>query len=59
MPIYEFRCQGCGRDVEVWLRTSSDAATCPQCGASLRETWSVRGFIPAIHEQRTQTGRER
>ena len=42
MPLYEFRCHSCGQHVEVWLRSSSDKATCPQCGGSLRDKlWSA------------------
>ncbi len=31
MPIYEYRCRGCGRDFEKYLPTASAAVTCPQC----------------------------
>jgi len=31
MPIYEYRCRGCGKDFEKYLpRTSGDVA-CPTC----------------------------
>jgi putative FmdB family regulatory protein len=62
MPIYEFRCQGCGRHVEVWLRTSGDAAICPQCGASLHEKLFSTPFVMSGDNQRpagsTCCGRE-
>ena len=33
MPIYEYRCAGCGRRVSVFLRSiqSGGAAACPHC----------------------------
>jgi putative FmdB family regulatory protein len=37
MPIYDFLCQDCGKAVEVWLRSSTDAPICPQCGAPLQD----------------------
>ena len=35
MPIYEYRCNGCGRRVSVFQRSiqSSAAAVCPHCGS--------------------------
>lgn len=36
MPIYEYRCAGCRRRVDIWWKTFSDAAegqpVCPRCG---------------------------
>lgn len=34
MPIYEYRCNGCGRRVSVFQRSiqSSTTAACPRCG---------------------------
>lgn len=34
MPIYEYRCAGCGRDFELTrpIAQSSDPAPCPGCG---------------------------
>jgi putative FmdB family regulatory protein len=37
MPIYEFRCRSCHTRFEAWLRSSQDAVTCPNCGATLLE----------------------
>ena len=35
MPIYEFHCEGCGRDSEVLVRSVNWQGTkCPQCGSS-------------------------
>jgi len=37
MPIYEYRCHGCGRRVSILWRTFSEAETgvpvCPRCGS--------------------------
>jgi putative FmdB family regulatory protein len=34
MPLYEYRCEGCGRRLEVLQRMGAGAAglTCPACG---------------------------
>lgn len=36
MPIYEYRCGGCGRRVQIFFRSFSAAenASCPQCHSS-------------------------
>jgi putative FmdB family regulatory protein len=31
MPIYEYRCAGCGREFELLVRSSTIPA-CPECG---------------------------
>jgi putative FmdB family regulatory protein len=34
MPIYEYKCQECGRISEIFLRSpSSENAQCPACGS--------------------------
>lgn len=34
MPIYEYRCDGCGRKVSVLVRRmGEDAEECPRCGS--------------------------
>ncbi|MGD2142890.1 MAG: zinc ribbon domain-containing protein [Anaerolineae bacterium] len=33
MPIYEYRCQDCGRTFEALVR-GNDAVTCPHCDSS-------------------------
>jgi putative FmdB family regulatory protein len=35
MPIYEYRCTGCGRRVEVLVRSEAASPQCPECGALL------------------------
>jgi putative FmdB family regulatory protein len=36
MPIYEYRCGGCGRKVSIFFRSFSAVgeATCPRCGSA-------------------------
>jgi putative FmdB family regulatory protein len=33
MPIYEFRCQNCGKIFEYLVRDSSRTTCCPDCGS--------------------------
>ena len=41
MPIFEYRCSGCGLDFEQLVR-SEDRVTCPECGSSkVRKQLSV------------------
>ncbi|MBL7183694.1 MAG: zinc ribbon domain-containing protein [Anaerolineae bacterium] len=38
MPVYEYRCENCGEQVEVLVRSrTSTPPTCPNCGSSLLE----------------------
>ena len=35
MPIYEFHCEGCGKDAEILVRSSNwEGTACPQCGST-------------------------
>ncbi len=33
MPIYEYSCAGCGKDVEILLLRATDPEQCPSCGS--------------------------
>jgi putative FmdB family regulatory protein len=46
MPIYEYRCQSCGHELERLQRMSDAALTdCPECGKStLKRLVSAAGF---------------
>jgi len=33
MPIFEYRCEGCGHEFEALVRASTQPA-CPQCGGT-------------------------
>lgn len=42
MPIYEYRCDGCGSQFEKLVRASSPAVACPDCGgAKLEQQYST------------------
>jgi putative FmdB family regulatory protein len=46
MPIYEYRCEACGHELEA-IQKMSDAplADCPECGdAALKKLISAAGF---------------
>ena len=33
MPIYEYRCRGCGEDFEQYVHSASTAVACPTCAS--------------------------
>jgi putative FmdB family regulatory protein len=48
MPIYEYDCQDCGKQFEVWIRTTGDrtALACEACGsAKVRRRFSVPAVV--------------
>ena len=46
MPIYEYRCENCGHELEAVQKISeSPLLTCPECGAdALKKRISAAGF---------------
>jgi len=45
MPLYEYRCEGCERVIEVRQKFSdASLTTCETCGASLKKLISQTGF---------------
>jgi putative FmdB family regulatory protein len=45
MPIYEYRCRGCGKDFEKYVHAASTAVACPACaGADVTRKLSVFGL---------------
>ncbi len=46
MPIYEYKCEQCGHQLEILQKISEEPAkTCPECGAdSLRKLVSAAAF---------------
>jgi putative FmdB family regulatory protein len=45
MPIYEYRCRGCGQDFEKYVAGASTAVACPSCAsADITRKLSVFGL---------------
>lgn len=45
MPIYEYKCQQCGLQVEVRQSVSDEPLTsCEKCHGKLEKQWSLSGF---------------
>jgi putative FmdB family regulatory protein len=45
MPIYEYRCRGCGRDFELYVAGASTTVACPACdGGDVMRKLSVFGL---------------
>jgi putative FmdB family regulatory protein len=49
VPIYEFHCQGCGKDSEVLVRSTNwEGTPCPHCGSTkLEKKLSVFASTPS------------
>ena len=54
MPIYEYRCAGCGKDFERFVQKSATAIVCPACqSGDVKRTLSIvafktsSGFVPS------------
>jgi|YNPNPStandDraft_1061719.scaffolds.fasta_scaffold137408_2 putative FmdB family regulatory protein len=46
MPIYEYRCQDCGKDLEVMQKiTENPLESCPSCGGVLQRLISNTSFV--------------
>jgi putative FmdB family regulatory protein len=45
MPVYEYECQSCNEEIEVWQNLSEDPlSTCPSCGGELKKIISMSSF---------------
>lgn len=45
MPIYEYKCQQCGSQIEVRQSVSdTPLTTCEKCHGKLEKQWSLSGF---------------
>jgi putative FmdB family regulatory protein len=53
MPIYEYRCDGCGARVEVLVRGAEREHVCPQCGALL-----IKRLLSVAHVSKGLTSRQ-
>lgn len=62
MPIYEYRCTGCGNRVEILVRSSASTPHCPDCGSVLVEKlFSVPNVLKMVDRRpagHTCCGRE-
>jgi putative FmdB family regulatory protein len=45
MPIYEYKCRGCGQQFE-WLSRRDEKPVCPHCG---QEELTKQLSVPAAH----------
>ncbi len=46
MPIYEYLCQKCNKELEVVQKFSDEPlTTCPECGGQLKKLISASSFI--------------
>lgn len=46
MPVYEYRCEKCGKEFEAWQRISDDPIdTCSECGGTARKLISHSTFV--------------
>jgi len=47
MPIFDFKCSGCGKVSEIIVRRANEEVTCPECGSAdmkklMTSSYSVR-----------------
>ena len=45
MPLYDFKCDGCGRVTEDWARMEQRELECSKCGHSMRRLISSPGAV--------------
>ncbi len=46
MPTYEYLCEKCGRNFEVFQKITDDPVkTCPECGGPARKLVSASNFV--------------
>ena len=46
MPTYDYRCDDCGDEFEVWQSIKDDPLTdCPRCGGPIRKVMSPAGIV--------------
>ena len=45
MPLYEYRCAGCGQEFERYVATPTTAVSCPACtGGNVKRKLSLFAF---------------
>lgn len=45
MPIYEYKCQSCDAELEVFVRSKTEPDSCPECDGQLSRKISRAGVI--------------
>jgi len=45
MPIYDFKCQECGKVSELFLRATDQVAHCPDCGSDKMEKLVAASYM--------------
>ncbi|MCH7532747.1 MAG: zinc ribbon domain-containing protein [Gemmatimonadetes bacterium] len=55
MPIFEYRCSSCGRELEHLVLESSRAPTCSSCGSHDLERIMSRSAVSSEHTQARAT----
>ena len=44
MPLYQYRCAGCGHDFEILTAIEKrDGVRCPKCGEKAERAWMGKG----------------
>jgi putative FmdB family regulatory protein len=46
MPVFEYRCESCGEQLELFLRTARETPECPKCSSKKLEKLMS---VPAGH----------
>jgi len=58
MPIYEYRCKGCGHEFEQLIRTG-DAAACPACNGQDLERLLSLSSVSTAHTRKVSFDKAR
>ena len=45
MPLYEFKCENCGHEMEKYIKLADKEPNCPSCGRSMVKLMSATAFI--------------
>ena len=52
MPLYDFRCRGCGHEFEVLVRSGDGGPACPSCNG--REVERLLSTFAVSYAEKTQ-----
>lgn len=57
MPIYEYSCAGCGREMEILVSANEQGPQkCPSCGGQMRKLFSAHGVGKSSGPQASSGG---